>query len=193
MFTLEVLSHTFTVYDYPFGIFWSLYCLSSFYRVWLPLWYFLAIVLSVGRFTVFDYPFGIFWPLHCLSVALRCMITPWSVIVHDPVPCNMTQTYQTLLWCILRPDFAFINEDVIRCSRNPSWRRIEKYIVYHIHTWHKVCIWWVVSNGQNHIFPFVTYLMLDELYSQTKKYIITDINCNILQMTLNLYSWLCFE
>ena len=86
----------FTVYDYPFGIFWPLYCLSvvlrcmitslvsfghcivclSFYGVWLPLWYLLAIVLSVGRFTVYDYPFGIFWPLYCLSVVLRCMITP---------------------------------------------------------------------------------------------------------------------
>ena len=30
--------------------------------------------------------------------------------------------------------------------------------------------------------------MLDELYSQAKKYTITDINCNILQMQLNLYS-----
>ena len=105
----------FTVYDYPFGIFWPLYCLSdvlrciitslvsfghcivcrSFYGVWLPLWYLLATVLSVGRFTVNDYPFGIFcplycvgrftvydypfgivWPLYCLSVVLRCMITP---------------------------------------------------------------------------------------------------------------------
>ena len=86
----------FTVYDYPFGIFWPLYFLSvvlrcmitplvssghcivcrSFYGVWLPLWYRLAIVLSVGRFTVYEYPFGIFWPLYCLSVVLRCMITP---------------------------------------------------------------------------------------------------------------------
>jgi hypothetical protein len=86
----------FTVYDYPFGILWPLYCLSvilrcmitslvsfghcsvcrSFYGVWLPLWYLLAIVLSVCRFTVYDYPFGIFWPLYCLSVVLRCMITP---------------------------------------------------------------------------------------------------------------------
>ena len=86
----------FTVYDYPFGIVWPLYCLSvvlrymithlvsfghcivcrSFYGIWLPIWYLLAIVLSVGRFTVYYYLFGIFWPLYCLSVVLRCMITP---------------------------------------------------------------------------------------------------------------------
>jgi hypothetical protein len=74
---------------YPFGIFWPLCCLSFFYiqilitplvsfdhcvvcsssiyRFWLPLWYLLAIVLSVLlRFTDSDYPFGIFWPLCCL-------------------------------------------------------------------------------------------------------------------------------
>jgi hypothetical protein len=72
--------------DYPFGIFWSLCCLflfdvrilitplvsfghcvvcsSSMYGFWLPLWYLLAIVLSVLlRCTDSDYPFGIFWPL----------------------------------------------------------------------------------------------------------------------------------
>ena len=40
---------------------------SSIYRFWLPLWYLLAIVLSVLLFTDSDYPFGIFWPLCCLS------------------------------------------------------------------------------------------------------------------------------
>ena len=33
--------------DYPFGIFWPLYCLSFFDYTRLPLWYLLAIVLSV--------------------------------------------------------------------------------------------------------------------------------------------------
>jgi hypothetical protein len=88
----------FTVYDYPFGIFWPLQTIQwpkntkeviihrkttdrqyngqkipkmSFYGVWLPLWYVLAIVLSVVRFTVYDYLFGIFWPLYCLSVVLQ--------------------------------------------------------------------------------------------------------------------------
>jgi hypothetical protein len=41
---------------------------------WLPLWYLLAIVLSV-RYTDSDYPFGIFWPLCCLF-DIRILITP---------------------------------------------------------------------------------------------------------------------
>jgi hypothetical protein len=71
------------------GIFWPLYCVffvdwpiliatlvsfghcivcsSSIYLFCLPLWYLLAIVLSVlRRFTDSDYPFGIFWPWHCV-------------------------------------------------------------------------------------------------------------------------------
>jgi hypothetical protein len=88
----------FTDYDYPFGIFWPLCCLSFFdlqimitslvsfdhcvvcpssiYRLWLPLWYLLTIVVSVLRFTDSDYPFGIFWPLCCLSFDLQIIITP---------------------------------------------------------------------------------------------------------------------
>jgi hypothetical protein len=72
--------------DYPFGIFWSLcflffydiqilitplvsfghcvFCSSSIYRFWLPLWYLLTIVFSVLLwYTDSDYPFGIFWSL----------------------------------------------------------------------------------------------------------------------------------
>ena len=66
--------------------FWPLYCLSFFDYTRLPVWYLLAIVLSVllwlhqithlvsfGHCIVCpslitpDYPFGIFWPLYCLS------------------------------------------------------------------------------------------------------------------------------
>ena len=76
--------------DYPFGILWPLYfpsfldlrflitpliscghcivCPSSIYDFWLPLWYLVAIVLSIlPRFTTSYYPFGILWPLYCLS------------------------------------------------------------------------------------------------------------------------------
>jgi hypothetical protein len=90
----------FTTSDYPFGIFWPLYCLSCdlpllitplvslghcivcpvIYHFWLPLWYPLAIVLSVLQFTTSDYPFGIFWPLYCLSCDLPLLITPLSVL-----------------------------------------------------------------------------------------------------------------
>ena len=95
---LSVLPRS-TTSDYPFGIIWPMYCLSFFdlrlmitplvscdhcivcpssiYDVWLPLWYLLAIVLSVlPRSTTSDYPFGIFWPLYCLSfLDLRLLIT----------------------------------------------------------------------------------------------------------------------
>jgi hypothetical protein len=77
----------FTASDYFFGILWPLSCLSfdsrllitslvscghclvspSIYGFWLPLYYLVAIVLSVLRFTTSDYLFGIFWPLSCLS------------------------------------------------------------------------------------------------------------------------------
>ena len=66
--------------DYLFGILWPLCCLSfdlrflmtplvfcghcvvcpSTYGFWLPLWYLVAIVLSVLRLTASDYPFGFF-------------------------------------------------------------------------------------------------------------------------------------
>jgi uncharacterized membrane protein len=81
--------HWFTASDFPFGIFWPLYCLyfidlqllistlvsfghcivciSLIYSFWFPFWYLLAIVLSVFHwFTASDFPFGIFWPLYCL-------------------------------------------------------------------------------------------------------------------------------
>ena len=85
----------FTTSDYHFGILWPLYCLSfylrllittlvscghcivcpSIYGFWLPLWYLVAIVLSVLLFTASDYHFGILWPLYCLSFSLRLLIT----------------------------------------------------------------------------------------------------------------------
>ena len=45
-------------FDYLFGIFWSLYCLSIFnLPLWLPLWYLLATLLSVHlQFTVLIIP-----------------------------------------------------------------------------------------------------------------------------------------
>ena len=87
----------FTASEYPFGIFWPLYCISFFdlrllvtslvyfghcivcplnYDFWLPLWYLLAIVLSVLWITTSQYPFGIFWPLYCISFFdLRLLVT----------------------------------------------------------------------------------------------------------------------
>ena len=85
----------YTASDYHFGILWSLYYMSfylrllittlvscghciiwpSIYGFWLPLWYLVAIVLSVLLFTASDYHFGILWPLYYMSFYLRLLIT----------------------------------------------------------------------------------------------------------------------
>ena len=97
----------FTASDYHFGYLWPLCCLSFFglrllittliscghcvvcpsvYGFWLPLWYLVAIVLSVLRFTASDYHFGILWPFCCLSFfGLRLLITP---LVSWPLCCR---------------------------------------------------------------------------------------------------------
>ena len=52
-------------YTFYFGH--CLVCSSSILGFWLPLWYLVAIVLSVLLpFTDSDYLFGILWPLSCL-------------------------------------------------------------------------------------------------------------------------------
>ena len=135
----------FTVYDYPFGIFWPLYNLSVVLRfmitplvsfghcivcrlfngVWLPLWYLLATVLSVGRFSVYDYPFGIFWPLYCLSVVLRCMITPLGIFW--PLYC-----LSVVLRCMITPLVSFGHCIVCRLFYGvwlPLWYRCGHCIV----------------------------------------------------------------
>jgi hypothetical protein len=92
-----------TASDYPFGILWPLYslaffdvqllitpliscghcvvCPSSMYSFWLPLWYLVAIVLSVLRCTASDYPFGYLVAI-VLSV-LRCTASdyPFGILL----------------------------------------------------------------------------------------------------------------
>jgi hypothetical protein len=106
--------------DYPFGIFQAWCCLS--FVFWLPLWYLLAMVLSVLRLLITpllsfghgvvspsssDYPFGIFWPWCCLSFVfwlhlwyllamvlsvLRLLITPLVSFGHGAV-CPSSSDY----------------------------------------------------------------------------------------------------
>ena len=111
--------------DYPFGIFWPLCCLflfdirilitplvsfghcvvcsSSIYGFWLPLWYLLAIVLSVLlRYTDSDYPFGIFWPLCCLFFFdIRILITPLVSFGHCVVCSSSIYGFWLPLWYLL--------------------------------------------------------------------------------------------
>jgi hypothetical protein len=112
----------FTDSDYLFGIFWPLCCLLFFdlqilitslvsfghcvvcysliYRFWLPLWYLLAIVLSVLLwFTDSDYLFGIFWPLCCLFFFdLRILITPLVSCGHCVVCSSLIYRFWLPLW-----------------------------------------------------------------------------------------------
>ena len=116
--------------DYPFGIFWPLYCLSFFdlrliiiplvsfghcivclsltYGQWLSLWYLLAIVLSVFLWlTANDYPFGIFWPLYCLSFPdLQTMIIPLVSFGHCIVCLSLTYGQWLSLWYLLAIVFS---------------------------------------------------------------------------------------
>ena len=115
----------FTDSDYPFGIFWPLCCLSFFdlqiliislvsfghcvvcssliYRFWLPLWYLLAIVLSVLLwFTDSDYLFGIFWPLCCLFfLDLQILIIPLVSFGHCVVCSSSIYGFWLPLWYLL--------------------------------------------------------------------------------------------
>ena len=108
------------VADYPFGISWPLCCLffdllmlitplvsfghcvvcSYIYGRWLPLWYLLAIVLSVLLSTNADYLFGIFWPLCCLFFYLRMLITPLVSFGHCVV-CSSIYGCWLPLWYLM--------------------------------------------------------------------------------------------
>ena len=116
----------------PFGIFWPLYCLffvglliriallvsfghcivcsSSIYWFWLPLWYRLAIVLSVlRRFTDSDYPFGIFWPWHCVFfVDLLILIIHLVSFGHCIVCSSSIYWFWLPLWYLLTIVFSVL-------------------------------------------------------------------------------------
>ena len=77
---------------------------SLIYRFWLPLWYLLAIVLSVLLWcTDSDYPFGIFWPLCCLFFFdVRILITPL-------VSSYSSSSGNNILFVCLRKQKLFVN------------------------------------------------------------------------------------
>ena len=128
----------FTDYDYLFGIFWPLCCLTFFdlqilitplvsfghfvvcysliYWFWLPLWYLLAIVLSdLLRFTDSDYLFGIFWPLCCLTVfELQILITSLVYFGHSDVWPFSIYRFWLHLWYLL----AIVLSDRLRFTES---------------------------------------------------------------------------
>jgi hypothetical protein len=79
------------------------FCPSSIYGFWLPLWYHLAIVLSVLLpYTNSDYSFGIFWPLCFLSFFdIRILITPLVSFGHCVVCPSSIYGFWLPLWYIL--------------------------------------------------------------------------------------------
>ena len=122
----------FTDSDYTVGIFWPLCCLtffdlqilitplvsfghcvvwpSSIYRFWLPLWYLLAIVLSVLLwYTDSDYLFGIFWPLCCLTFFdLQILITHLVSFGHCVVCSSLIYWFWLPLWYLLAIVFSVL-------------------------------------------------------------------------------------
>ena len=146
----------FTISDYPFGVLWPLYCLSlldlrllitplvscgrcifcpsSIYVFWLPLWYLVAIVFSVlPRFTISDYPFGILWPLHCLSfLDLRLLITPLVSCSHCNVCPSSIYDFWLPLWYLVAIVLSVIPRFCIVCHSSiyDLW----------LHSWYLVAI-----------------------------------------------------
>ena len=106
-----------TTSNYPFDILWSVYCLSLELRLlithlvyfghciicplnycfWLPVWYTLAIVLSVLWILASDYPFDILWPLYCQSFELRLLITHLIYFGHC-IACPLNYGFWLPLW-----------------------------------------------------------------------------------------------
>ena len=106
----------------------------SIYGFWLPLWYLVAIVLSVllrfmdsdfpfwylvvivlsvlPRFMDSDYPFGIFWPLCCLSFFdLRILITPLVSSGHCVVCPSSIYGFWLPLWYLQTLHSLLISSD----------------------------------------------------------------------------------
>ena len=92
--------------DIPFGIFWSLCFLI--YRFWFPLWYLLAIMLSViqilitlwyllvivlSDIQILIIPFGFFWSLCCLIYIFWFPLWYLLVIVFSDIQISITLWY----------------------------------------------------------------------------------------------------
>ena len=101
---------------------------SLIYGFWLPLWYLVAIALSLLLwFTASDYPCGILWPLHCLSFFdLRLLITPVVSCGHCIVSPSLTCGFWLPLWC-LQTFLMFSTKQT--CRRDP----------WVVHTIYKLC------------------------------------------------------
>ena len=80
-------------------------CSSLIYIFWLPLWYLVAIVLSVLLwYTYSDYPFDILWPLCFLFFFdMHILITPLISCGHCVVCSSLIYIFWLPLWYLQAP------------------------------------------------------------------------------------------
>jgi hypothetical protein len=93
------------------------HCLVSplIYGFWLPLWYLVAIVLSVLRFTASDYLFGIVWPLFGLSFDSRLLITTSLVSCGHCLVSPLNYDVWIPLWYLLAIVLSLIWTSLVSC------------------------------------------------------------------------------
>jgi hypothetical protein len=165
--------------DYSFGVLWPLYCQSFDLLItplvscghcvvsplifWLPLWYLVAIVLSVLR--SFNYPFGIFWPLYCQSFDLlitplvscgHCIVSPsiFYLPLWYPVAIVLSVLWSFdypfgILWPLYCQSFDLLITPLVsfgHCIVSPS--------IFSLPLWYLVAI--LLSVLRSFIYPFVT-------------------------------------
>jgi hypothetical protein len=108
----------------------------------LPLWYLLAIVLSVLQFTVSGYPYGIFWPLYYLSFNLWFLVTPMVSFGHCII-CPSIYGFWLPLWYLLAIVLSVLQFTVSGYPYGIFWPlyylsfNIRKYIEGQIIQWPK--------------------------------------------------------
>jgi hypothetical protein len=130
--------------DCPYGIYWPLCCLSFFdlqiriapmvyighcvvcpssiYWFWLPLWYLLAIVLSVPlRFTDSYCRYGIYWPLCCLSFFNLLILIAAMISIGHCVVCPSIYGFWLPLWYILATVLSVLRFTDSDCPYGIYW------------------------------------------------------------------------
>ena len=159
----------FTVSDYHFGILWSLYYMSfylrllittlvscghciiwpSIYGFWLPLWYLVAIVLSVLLFTASDYHFGILWPLYYLSFYWRLLITTLVSCGHCII-CPSIYGFWLPMWYLV----AIVLSVLLFTASDYHFGIL--WPLYYLSFYLRLLITTLVSCGHCIIYPFIS-------------------------------------
>ena len=107
-------------------------CSSLYYGLWLPLWYLLAIVLSVLLwFTASDYPFGIFklfFPILASLLGCHGCVVQFFILVLLILSCWIYGDERKPAWMSTThkdKDHYFILiiifENSVKCSSNNMW------------------------------------------------------------------------